>query len=801
MIVDRTSGNKSIYNGIPGLAFYYKAQNLYSGPNDNAPQGTFQTDKQFRYDGSFTKGAHTIRWGYSLNRIAVGGFASFFGLGPRASESSATLLTGVVDATKNPFGYGCGGVVGAAPCPNDPINGYHTQTLYIGNGQGSNTEKPAFGLPGSGQWDLRQGAYLQDSWKVTPSLTLSGGIRWSIDTGRANQDLAPIHCSDVDTTTVGAPCTGNGDLFAQWNPAFTGKVHTPSANFGPQLGFNYSPGNHKMAIHAGAGIFYENDVFNNTLNARASLLKSGAFNLYNPYCAGGGTYTVPFADGTQVSTINGHSIHDLCYSPLSVAGPQFVALEAAYQASFAKNPNSPNPGYIGETLSVGNVYAPTYRTPYAEQWNLGIQRELFKGSVLSVDYIHNATLKIGLNVDENHVGASRYLNTAAAKNAIAATTASYGCSGGSSSAAIDCAILNGATLGDFAGNGLDSGNQYLGGYPATYAGNGLTPATGAAFPGANPLLGSGRFTLPAGRSGYDAMQVVYRQQSAHPAPGITQANLQISYNLSESVTSAEAAGSSESDQFFTSNVWDNDTPNAYMGRSSLDHTNQLSMGGSFTIKHGPQIGFTGQFRSAPPTTLILDSTSETGQIFQTDLTGDGTIGDLAPGTLPGDYMHRVKGNDLGTFIKNLNSTYAGSLTPAGKALVSAGLFTPGQLSSIGATVQPIATLPQTTALNNPMFRSLDMNFSYPISLSRVREGMSLQPVIVFYNIANMANYGNPGSGTLLNQADAGSVNTIGGYLSGPNTYSVLNSNRNQRGSGTFDQGAARSAEFQLKLNF
>jgi hypothetical protein len=603
----------------------------------------------------------------------------------------------------------------------------------------------------------------------------------------------------VDTSSVTAPCSGSSDLFAQWNPAFTGPVHTPKGNFGPQLGFNFSPGNHKMAIHAGIGIYYENDVFNNTLNSRAPLLKQGAFNIYPAMCAGGGTYQVTFADGTQVTSINGQSIHDLCYAPLSVAGPQFVALQAAYQASAKQHPNSPNTSYIGETLDVNNVYAPPYRTPYAEQWNLGVQRELFKGSIITVDYIHNSTLKVGLNLDQNHVGAARYLNTAAAQAAISATTSSYGCTGGYSASAINCAIKAGASLGDFAGNGLDSGNQYLGGPPASYFG--LTPATGAAFPGVNANLGEGNFTVPIGKSGYDAFQVVYKEQSAHPLPGIQQANLQISYNLSEIVTSAEGGGAGEADQFFTSAVWDNDNPSAFMGRSTLDHTNQLTLGGSFLIKHGPQVGFVGVFRSAAPSTLTLDSTSATGQIFQTDITGDGTIGDLAPGNLPGDYMHRIKSGTLGGYITNFNSTYAGTLTPAGKALVSAGLFTPAQLSSIGATVQPIATLPQATALNNPMTRSLDMNFSYPISLGRLREGMSLQPVIVFYNIANMSNYANPGSGVLLNQADAGPVNTIGGYLSGPNNYSVLNSSRNQRGSGTFDQGAARSAEFQLKLNF
>src|SRR5580658_1224404 len=115
MIADETVGNSSIYNGIPGYAFYYSAQHLYSGPNYLAPQGTFQSDKQVRYDGSWTVGRHNIRYGYSLNRILGGGYAAFFGLSPRTSITSSTLFKGGVDSNNNPIA-GCGGVLGAASC-------------------------------------------------------------------------------------------------------------------------------------------------------------------------------------------------------------------------------------------------------------------------------------------------------------------------------------------------------------------------------------------------------------------------------------------------------------------------------------------------------------------------------------------------------------------------------------------------------------------------------------------------------------------------------------------------------------
>jgi hypothetical protein len=792
LISDATAGNSALYNGVPGVTVRFATQNLFSGPNYLAPQGTFQTDKQFRYDGSWTKSKHTIRYGYSFNRILGGGYAAFYGLSPYTTLSSATLLDGRV-TTNNPLGYGCNNVVGGASCANDPVNGYHTNTAVIGNGQGSFTERPAFGLPGSGVGDWRQGAYITDSWKVTPSFTVTAGVRWSVDTGRANQDLNQVNCSDVDPS-LNPGCSGSTSLFAQWDPSLAGKVKQNWANLGPQVGFAFSPGDHKTVVRAGFGIYYEGDPFNNTTNARSSLLKQGAFFDDKLFCRGGGSYSVVLPDGTTVSSVDGVSITQLCNSSVSFAGPYFIKLQQQYQANTKVNAQLANGGYVGNTLSMlgTGAYGAPYRTPYSEQWNGGIQRELFHGTVLSVDYIHNSTLKVGQTVDMNRVGAARYLDQAAARAAIAATTSGYNCAGGSSAAAINCAIIAGATLGDFAGNGLDSGAQYLAGNAGQYQGG------AAAFPGKNPLLGQGNFIMPVGRSGYDALQIVYKQVVNNPVRGVKSMNLIGSYNLSRIVSTSD---NSTGDQFFSNYSFDNDNPTRFMGRASLDHKHQVTIGGSFTVKYGPQIGIIGQFRSAAPENLRLDTTNPTGGIFTSDVTGDGTTGDIAPGTDPGDYMHRIKSDNLGKYIANFNATQANTLTPAGQALVSAGLFTQGQLTSIGATIQPIAALPQANAIKNPAFRSMDVNFSYPISLSRVREGMSLQPVIAFYNVFNMANYIASNLGTLVTQDNIGATNAQTGYITGYNSYDALNANRVQRGSGTFAQGAPRSAEFQLKLNF
>ncbi len=770
LLGDNTAGNTSVYNGIPGFNFRYIAQNLFSGPNVDAPQATYQSDKQFRYDGSWTKGAHNVRYGYSINRILSGGFANFLQLAPRATITKSTLLTGAN--------------------PNDPINSYHPSNIRFGNGLGFNTEIPGFGLAGGGLTDWREGAYVSDNWKVTPSFTLTTGLRWSVDTGRANQDIPVIPCSDaVAGVGTAAPCTGSAPLLDQFQAGIGAKVHQPYANFGPQVGFAFSPGDHKTVFRSGIGIFYESDVFNNTLNARSNVLKTGLFNdTSHLLCQGQTTFLL--ANGTQLTSVDGISFATLCAQPIAQSAPHFVNLQKQYQAAAIAAGAAKNGPYVGNTLQVAGAYGAPYRTPYAIQYNGGVQREILKGGVLSVDYVHNSSLKLGQTVDVNHVGAARTLRADAAAHAIAATAQQFGCAGGSSSAAINCAIAAHASIFDFAGNNLDSGVTALSSGPASLSG--LTPATGAAFPGINPNVGVGSFILPVGRSGYDALQVLFREQKSHPAPGLKATNFQVAYSYSRVVSTASSQNAG--DQYFTAASYDEDNPTRYIGYAGLDHTHILSFGGSVVPKYGPQIGIIGHVYTAPPLNLTLNPSSNgttAGGIFQSDATGDGTTGDIVPGTNPGDYMRHYKGKDLNKLISRYNSQYAGNLTPAGQALVNAGLFTPGQLFAIGGVQQPIAQVPQAVAAENSYFRSVDVNFSYPIRLNRFHEGLSLEPAIAFYNVGNFSNF---------NPLPTATGVLDGGGLNGPSA-GLVEAQRVQRGSGTSDQGGARSTEFQLKLNF
>jgi hypothetical protein len=147
-------------------------------------------------------------------------------------------------------------------------------------------------------------------------------------------------------------------------------------------------------------------------------------------------------------------------------------------------------------------------------------------------------------------------------------------------------------------------------------------------------------------------------------------------------------------------------------------------------------------------------------------------------------------------INNYNASSAGQLTPAGQALVSQGLFTASQLASLGAVTPVLANAPNHAFPNSPL-RTMDANVSYPIHVKWFPEQMSIEPAVSMYNVLNLGNFGGP-TGTVLTPADAASGSS---YVNTPYDFAVKNGARVSRKTGTFDQGAPRATEFQLKFNF
>ena len=739
------------------------------GPNLLAPQSTPQSDHQLKYDGSKIIGKHIIRFGFGWNHIQGGGFASFFKIDPQVYGNTPFTLS---DPTADTMAV-----------------------AQVGNGQGFSTTAPALGFPAGGLGpDNRISLYIGDAWKVRRNLTVAAGLRWERDTGRTDSDLGAI-------PALNAAFPGYG------NP-----VQQPNKNFAPQLGIAWDPqGNGKTSIRAGIGLYYENVIFNNVLFDRPLRLPTGAFLQYPYACYSGvaqpiavpktatnptGIITVDSVEGTDPTSPNG----SYCGDTIGNSANAIAAFQSTYQADTPFSLTAANPSYIGTALSEGlnegaAMFAPNYHSPRSVQINFGIQREIRHGLIFSADFLRNVETHAPLGIDINHTGSTKYFNLAGAQQAIAATEAACGHPGNLAGTIADCSVINGAghgaTISNFAGNGL--------GTPLDTGAASLCPTGGCAFGGINPQYGQMVMLEPISRSVFNALQMKLAQNVKNPIRGVKSSNFQISYQLARFVNPLAAPGDyapsnpvASNDQDFVLQAADNDHPLKYMGPSLLDRTHQISFGGSFEVPYGFHLGIMAHFYSPLASPAIVGDTGTGGQIFQTDFTGSGVWSDPLPGTKNGSFMRDFGVSGMNAAINNYNTTVGGQPTPAGQVLVANGLFTPTQLTAIGA-VAPTLLPAQAGQMTFPWLRAFDFKASW---IYRIHERFTLEPSVNMYNIFNFSNFVlPPGVPTGWLNEGSGSINSVVAGSASAQTFRV------GAGTGVFGLGAPRVIEWGMRLTF
>ena len=766
-IVDATAGS-SIYDPLPGIELAIGgdpdclaagADDFCSGPSFLAPQQTYQSNRQIKYDGSRALGAHILRYGGGFNHIFGGGFASFLKLAP-AVGAALTDCTGV-----------CLTLPGGA---SNPLN-YPASSVSLGNGQGYDSEIPAFGFPAGGSGpDNRISLYVGDAWKLRPNFTLTYGLRYVRDSGRTDSDLAAI------------PALEQFDN--QYYSSLGNRVRQPNLNFAPQVGIAWDPSNKgKTVLRGGIGLFYENSIWNNIEFDRPARLQKGLFLADTTVCSNGLAQALSLPSGGSVTPT-------FCGQPIGSVASQISALQSQYQSSTLAAGPAFNPSFIGTQLADGldatgtDLLAPNYVSPRSLQMNLGLQHELRPGMVLTADYLRNIETHTLIAIDTNHVGDARFFNLTNALAAINATYAACGNGVDSIQTAITrCPGLHptggGATISDFASNGLDSGYSLCGGFPCP----------NATFPGINQNLGANQMLFPIGYAKNTAVQVSLKQHLEHPYPGIRNFDLQVSYQLERYIASA-------TDNDFITIATDFNNPQRYLGPNGLDRKHQISFGGTMDLPFHFRLGAIGHFYSPLPVTLTLSPTGNAGGIFVTDVTGDGTgdgsfasngsSGDVLPGTNVGSFGHGVSTSNLNNVISNYNHTAAGQVTPAGQALITNNLFTLSQLQSLGGVQEIIPTAPFDEA-SMQWLRAFDVSLNW---VYKFKERFQVQPGVSFFNVMNFSNFdgpANPLSGAL--SGTSGSLNGTSGEQP--------SSNRLGLGSGVFALGSPRALEFSLKLSF
>jgi hypothetical protein len=196
--------------------------------------------------------------------------------------------------------------------------------------------------------------FAQDTWRLRSNVTFDYGVRYALypaltDTNDAlvtfdpslyNPAKAPT-CANVACTAV-VPNTGdplNGLIQAGVNSPFGRKIYpTDKNNIQPRLGLSWDPqSNGKSIVRAGYGLYYDQPL--------VGIFEQNSF-----------------------------------------TNPVFV------RSSTVQNPSLSNPalGVAAGTLALpGTIQAtdPNFQSPRTQQWNIGMQRQLYRRGSIDVGYV------------------------------------------------------------------------------------------------------------------------------------------------------------------------------------------------------------------------------------------------------------------------------------------------------------------------------------------------------------------------------------------------------------------------------
>jgi hypothetical protein len=191
--------------------------------------------------------------------------------------------------------------------------------------------------------------FIQDDWKVTRKLTLNLGLRYEFATPPRERDMK---WANFDSSKGAFVIAKSGSLYEE------ALIHPDHNDFAPRFGFAYSA-TPKTVIRGGYGIFYNHA---NRLGREGLLGFNPPFIILgNSQIAGGGVLRAT----------------DALFRLQDGIPAGFVDITKVNLATVARKAQDP-----------------FQRSPYTQQYNFGVQRELVNNFVLDVSYVGNRGLKL-----------------------------------------------------------------------------------------------------------------------------------------------------------------------------------------------------------------------------------------------------------------------------------------------------------------------------------------------------------------------------------------------------------------------
>ncbi len=185
------------------------------------------------------------------------------------------------------------------------------------------------GLPGGTRSDEREnlfGGFIQDDWKVSSNLTLHAGLRYEYFGALYDkqQNLPRVQFGTGANTYTGLSIQTGGGI-----------TNPQKGNFGPQLGFNWSPGsfNNKLIVRGGYGLNFNQEEIAITSSAGNNPPTQDYFNFQfasptNPGVNGG---AIQYGISSSPTSLNGfaanpHAITSYNSTGLPTAGNASITI-------------------------------------------------------------------------------------------------------------------------------------------------------------------------------------------------------------------------------------------------------------------------------------------------------------------------------------------------------------------------------------------------------------------------------------------------------------------------------------------
>ncbi|HEV8426837.1 MAG TPA: TonB-dependent receptor [Pyrinomonadaceae bacterium] len=232
------------------------------------------------------------------------------------------------------------------------------------------------------------GIFAQDSWRLTPALTLNAGLRWEVQ----------LPFEGLNNTFATVPLeglygeSGLGNLFkpgtltgATSNYVSFGKGYktykADYGNFAPTVGIAWSPN-------------FENGILRRLSgNAGQTVIRAGYSVAFNR--EGVGVFTA-VTGGNPGGTLTANRNLTLGNLPVGT----YLRQGPFAPPSFPSEPVYPNTGLITDAV---NAFSPNLKVGKIHSWSFGIQRELNADTVLEVRYIGNRGRDLWRQYDLNEL--------------------------------------------------------------------------------------------------------------------------------------------------------------------------------------------------------------------------------------------------------------------------------------------------------------------------------------------------------------------------------------------------------------